>query len=268
MPQMGKKRRAPVSDEQLIELYRREKSVNKVAKASGVSGTTIYRALERAGIERTGLAHYRQNATRWNRDTESEIRRRYETGEYYAQLVAAFGGTFYSIKQAIKRAGGRLTPVTPALSDHEKERVLQLNANGLSQSKIAMKLGRSQPAISRFLRTQGHSFKPLTHDRHPMWKGGRFITNGYVQCWVAADDPMAVMRNSQGYVAEHRLVMARNLRRPLKRHETVHHINGDPTDNRPENLQLRQGRHGKHVAMRCLDCGSHNVAAVPLEDKQ
>lgn len=59
--------------------------------------------------------------------------------------------------------------------------------------------------------------------------------SGYVQVNVGVGHPMASMN---GYVLEHRLVMAETLGRPLQPFENVHHINGVRDDNRPENLEL------------------------------
>lgn len=37
------------------------------------------------------------------------------------------------------------------------------------------------------------------------------------------------------------------------------------SDNRLENLQLRQGKHGKGVCLRCADCGSINLESMEID---
>lgn len=260
-----RERKARVSDENIVAAYREYLSAYKAGVALGVSPDTVYRVLKISGEPLAGVEYWRESRRRFTKDRGMEILAGYESGLGYDDLVAKFGGTAHSIRTAITRSGGVLRPVTPPLSAKERSEVLRRFAAGESQQGIADGLGRSQATVSRFLRSEGHEYTVRTGQSHGMWKGGRFKSGKYWRIQIAPDDLIAEMRDCHGYVLEHRVEAARQIGRPLRRSETVHHINGDPNDNSLENLQLRQGRHGKHVAYRCLDCGSHNVEPAPLQ---
>ena len=66
--------------------------------------------------------------------------------------------------------------------------------------------------------------------------GDGCISHGYRQ--VSVPPAERWLTHGRTYVLEHRLVMARMLRRPLTDDEVVHHRNGNTLDNSPENLEL------------------------------
>lgn len=79
---------------------------------------------------------------------------------------------------------------------------------------------------------------------------------------VYDDHPFACMRGPNGYCYEHRLVMAEMIGRPLDPVEVVHHVNHDPSDNRPENLMLFPNN-GEHLRYHAEERRRSREARVP-----
>ena len=79
-------------------------------------------------------------------------------------------------------------------------------------------------------------------EKNPAWKGGvtYFRSHGnykgvkYVRC----PQEFQVMARKDGYVMEHRLIVARLIGRPLTRVEVVHHDTHNPQNNDPTTLML------------------------------
>jgi hypothetical protein len=82
---------------------------------------------------------------------------------------------------------------------------------------------------------------------------------GYV--WISI--PAYLSRTGKKMqMLHHRYVMEQHLDRELLRHEVIHHLNGDKTDNRIENLELFTTHHGEGA--RVTDKVSHAIDILRL----
>jgi len=90
--------------------------------------------------------------------------------------------------------------------------------------------------------TRADAIAKMTGPLNPAWKGGVTIFRKHGNysgvIYVRCPATLRSMARRDGYVMEHRLIVAMAIGRPLTRAETVHHANHDPTDNRLENLML------------------------------
>jgi len=210
------------------------------------------------------------------------------TAEYKAEIAAYYMAHRKTLVEMSHIFGVSDEAIASALRAHN----ISARKSGRSgkQQRIQLSKDQEQELISRYL--AGESCESLRADFGMSWHGvndklkalgvelrkpGMHGTlrkvvdeHGYIKLWLRSDDPMYSMVQYKhpggGIIPEHRLVMARHLGRLLDSNETVHHINGDRADNRIENLQLRQGRHGKGVIYRCNACGSHNIESKKIAE--
>ena len=237
---MAKKKSIDVNA--VIAAYRETGSAPATGKRFGLGSSSVYRILDQNGVSRErGIEEWRTRSRAFTPEQQEQVVAEYVAGASYATLAKRHAVSLVTVRKAVLRAGqaprhrGR---DVRSFARGEAGSVVSLYDAGFSQELIAAEVGTSQSLVSRVLRENGR-VSDRSHERHASWNGGTFLTgSGYVMQWVASDDALASMRHRNGYVLEHRLVMARALGRPLTAAETVHHINGDRTDNRIENLRV------------------------------
>lgn len=149
-----------------------------------------------------------------------------------------------------------------------QDHVESINPSGLcecgcgEETSISYKtrtcLGHIKGQPVRFI--LGHHLKKHMNGGHgKCWKGGRTKhVDGYIQVW----QPEHNNSDSKGYVLEHVLIASDALDHPIPSGVIVHHHNGDPSDNRNENLIVCEDQAYHlllHKRRRALEaCGNPN----------
>lgn len=136
---------------------------------------------------------------------------------------------------------GRLKKQTMhSMTDDEfKEYLTNEYNSGMTQKQIAKKLGVSSSCVLKYFRKYGISARTKSElasgTNNYNWRGGRrLVKEGYISVF-APNHPNC---HKDRTMYEHQLVMEEHIGRLLKKNEVVHHINGDRSDNRIENLML------------------------------
>lgn len=97
--------------------------------------------------------------------------------------------------------------------------------------------GESMPESTRIKLRAAALSRDQRGARNPNWKGGQVAgVDGRILVYCPGD-PEAKMLGGT-HALRYRLVARKKIGRELLDNEVVHHINGDPTDDRPENLEV------------------------------
>jgi DNA-binding CsgD family transcriptional regulator len=218
-----------------VEMYLAGLTLQRIAERYGVVPLTVRKRLAERGVfirkpgprdASAAQAHQR----RLTDEQERDVACRYRAGELAHEIAESIGVGRKTVSNALRRQGVR--------TRDKRESQAHLNSRRRAEGK-----------------------------RHPNFRGGRSVTlDGYVLVGIDETDPLWPMATERrrknyagyigtGYVLEHRLVLARDLGRPLTASETVHHKNGKRDDNRIENLELRIGNHGRGATeAHCPTC--------------
>lgn len=261
---------------EMARLYVEEsRGAPEIAEIMGLGSTTVYRYLDRAGVERRPLegAGRQRSASMYKHspEIEAEICAKYESGESMNRLAEEYGyAQASSLKRVLERYDVSIRPrgaTYVEIGEEYGREILRRYEKGESASAIADSLGVTFRNVCRYVKACGVKLRKdvAAGEKHGNWKGGRIIQGDYIAVRMLPGSPFWSMAQASGYVLEHRLVMARTLGRSLHSWETVHHIDGDKQNNDLSNLQLRIGKHGRNTAYRCADCGSTNIEPYELD---
>ena len=117
--------------------------------------------------------------------------------------------------------------------------ILELARNGLTSSQIAEQINKTPKAVQKFFRRYDfpnlHNIEPRRLHEQPMWNGGVKMMKGYAYKRTPGH-PNGTKHGN--YVAVHRLVVEDKIGRLLLQNEVVDHIDGDITNNHPDNLRV------------------------------
>lgn len=135
------------------------------------------------------------------------------------------------------------------------QQIYELCLQGLYSHEIAQKLGVTPKTVQKTYRRYKfpdlqNFFPPRLEERHDFRGGIKADCTGHLYKRTPGH-PYGTKHGC--YVAVHRLVMEQHLGRYLKPNEVVHHLDGNPANNKIENLELFESN-SQHLSETLKGC--------------
>ena len=122
------------------------------------------------------------------------------------------------------------------------EKLMCIVCDNLFDQTMASNTKYCSKSCKRLASTRKLQGIPINGPRKHIWGSGYLTKTGY-RIISKMNHPNSIKGKRSGQIMEHVFVMSEHLGRPLRKGETVHHLNGIRDDNRIENLELWNSSH-------------------------
>lgn len=228
--------------QELVKLYRSGKTLAECCQLMKTGQVVVLRYLKQNGVE-TREAKKRG----WSQEKIDRCLSLYQSGKTQREIAEIMKAGQAHVGKILSDNG--IVFACRWTAERIQELVDYYGQEGTSISDCCKEFRTNGSSVRKYLKLRNVPIRPQ-HEvtpkgkNHHMWKGGRCTREGDYVYLKAEDHPN---KNSQGYVAEHRLVMEEHLGRYLEPQEVVHHIDKDKQNNSIENLELF-ATNGEHLA--------------------